>query len=427
VISPTRTAETATTLREPALNSWWPALTGRLSRVKAPFWLGAAIALGVAALGLVLLGGHKFVDLQVYRFGWQALWHGHDLYGVLPATSAGDHLPFIYPPFAAIAFAPVTVLPWAVAAVAMFALSIFALGLTLYLVARRVWAGGGPRGALALTAAALPPAVELEPVRSTLSFGQVNLVLMAMVAVDCLVPGRRRWRGLLIGLAAAIKITPAAFVLFFLVRKDYRGALNVLAGAGGALLAGFLFAPTASMQFWLGKFTHASGLSGSPYATNQTIEAALSRLQAGPVTHAVVWGVLVVAVFVSAVLVMRRCDPPMAMTVNAAGALVISPISWSHHWVWIAPALMTFLGRAAVSGNLRWALATALTAVLFVVAPFQMVPALNDRELHWTAWQHVVGNAYLIPTLLALFIAALRRAPSPSPSTPHLPDSAIAG
>ena len=66
----------------------------------------------------------------------------------------------------------------------------------------------------------LPAALFLEPVRNTLNYGQVNVALMALVAADCLAAAPRWPRGALVGLAAAVKLTPAAFVLFFLLRRD---------------------------------------------------------------------------------------------------------------------------------------------------------------------------------------------------------------
>jgi alpha-1,2-mannosyltransferase len=48
----------------------------------------------------------------------------------------------------------------------------------------------------------------MEPVRSTLGFGQINALVMVAVVLDALLPGRRRTKGLLIGLAAAVKRSP---------------------------------------------------------------------------------------------------------------------------------------------------------------------------------------------------------------------------
>lgn len=179
-----------------------------LLRHKA-FLLAAGAVIGMVAA--VLVARSQFIDLQVYRFGAQALWRGDDLYGPLPPTSAGVTLPFIYPPFAAIALTPLVTAPWWCAAVAMFALSVAALGLALVVTVRVALPH---RRAVAVGLGLVPVALLFEPVRATLGFGQVNLVLMGMVLADGLLPTTRWPRGTLVGLAAAVKITPAAFVLF---------------------------------------------------------------------------------------------------------------------------------------------------------------------------------------------------------------------
>ena len=210
--------------------------------------------LALVLVGVVIYTGGRHIDLQVYRFGVQAWLSGGGLYGPLPQTAAHIALPFIYPPFAALAMIPLAVVPWVVAWTGLLALSTLSLGATLYVVARRLWEAGGRAGALSVASIALPlalavepgkiidfnapdasprPPLSLEPVSQTIQFGQINLLLMALVAIDCLV-ARPRWpRGMLVGIAAAIKLTPAAFVLYFLLRRDYRSAAT--AAVSGAV------------------------------------------------------------------------------------------------------------------------------------------------------------------------------------------------
>ncbi len=356
----------------------------------------------VLALVVACRGG-EFVDLQVYRFGVEALWHGRDLYAASAPTSVGIDLPFIYPPFAAVLLTPFGTVPWWPAAIGMILLSVVALTVTLVLVSSRVgWRGVG--------LVAFPAALVLEPVRSTIEFGQVNLVVMALVVADCLIR-RPRWpRGVLVGLAAAVKLTPLAFVLFFLVTKDVRAARNAAVTAAGATLLGFVVAPESSVRYWTQVVWGASGMGGSPYASNQSIAGALARLGApGPV----LWGVLAMATVCAAIWIMRRIDGPPALVVNAAAALLISPISWSHHWVWVVPALVVLAERAVRTGRRGWTAAAALVALTFVVAPHTLLPADQLRELTWAPWQHVVGNAYLLVTVGLLAVAVLRPQPRP--------------
>jgi hypothetical protein len=219
-----------------------------------------------------------FIDLQVYRLGIEALRDGADMYGQLPQTTIGIGLPFIYPPFAAVVLSPFALLPWDAAAFTFFITSTVALALTLYLVARRRWPEqSGSRLALLAASCATPLAMLLEPIRSTLDFGQVNLLLMALVAADCLAEKPKWRRGMLIGIAAAIKLTPAAFVLYFLVRRDYKAAATAAITGAGATALSFAVLPHESVQYWFGGLGNVSGLSGSSFHTNQSIQAVLAR------------------------------------------------------------------------------------------------------------------------------------------------------
>lgn len=353
--------------------------------------VAAVVATGAVAGAVCSFGP---VDLEVYRFGAQALVQGHDPYGPLPVTRSGISLPFIYPPFAAVGFMVLAAPPLGVAAVVLSGISLAALGVSVYVVVRR---GASQRTAVVATLVLAVVALAFEPVRATLSFGQVNLVLMALVVADCL-SVRTRWpRGLLVGIAVAVKVTPAGFVLFFLLRKDFRAARTAAITFGVATAVGFLMAPGASVAYWFGGgLTGASGLSGSPFATNQTIQGALNRLDLAPLSNLVLSVTLSLLVVVATVVVMRRVDAPVGFLANAVSVLVCSPISWSHHWVWIVPAVLILGARAA---NGRAVAGLAALVVVFVVAPHSLLPSSDLRELAWTPWQHVMGNSYLLLAL----------------------------
>jgi alpha-1,2-mannosyltransferase len=284
--------------------------TGRLGGVLCgrPNWVypvSLPILVAVAVGYAVSLRGH-FLDLEVYRLGVHAWLTGGDIYGVLPVTSAGVVLPFIYPPFAAVLMVPLTVTGWVVAWAALFVLSLACLAATMYLTVRRLWPRGAHLAALAVTSVLVPLCFALEPVRQTFLFGQINLSLMAMVAADCLVV-RTRWpRGALVGLAAAIKLTPGAFLLFFLLRRDYRSAAISAASAAAATGVGALIAPAASRHYWLDGLAGASGVSGSPFFTNQTFQAMFSRAGVGGLEMKVCWLALSVGLVLLAAPAIRR-------------------------------------------------------------------------------------------------------------------------
>lgn len=363
-----------------------------------------------------------FIDLQVYRLGIEAMRDGADLYGELPKTSAGIGLPFIYPPFAAVALAPFALLPWGAAEILYVSVSVAAVAWTLYLVARR-YQPDSKQAALLVAACALPVAMLLEPVRSTIDFGQVNLLLMVLVATDCLLPKTRYPRGMLIGIAAAIKLTPAAFVLFFLVRKDYKAAATAAATGAVATVVSFALLPTESMRYWFGGLGNVSGLSGSAFHTNQSIQAVMARLGITGLPFDVLWLVFGALLLVLVVAAMRKAAdaPVLALSLNAVFTLLVSPISWSHHWVWIAPAL---LGMVCHAYTLPWRSArgwyvTALAVTLvFITAPHSFLPDGEHRETQWTWWEHLFGDTYVwLAVLLVVLYLTTARNPAPRTAT----------
>jgi len=375
--------------------------------------------LALALVNVVVHTGGRHIDLEVYRFGVQAWLAGGDMYGTLPETSDHITLPFIYPPFAAIVLLPLAVAPWVLAWSALLALSTAALGLTFYVVARRLWPSGGRGGALSVASIALPlalavqpgkaidfskpappiPAFALEPVMQTIEFGQVNLLLMALVALDVLVV-RTRWpRGLLIGIAAAIKLTPAAFVLYFLLRRDYRAA--AVAAVSTAVVTGlaFLIAPGPSWRFWLDN--PAGGVSGSPFFTDQNFQAVLARAGVDGTLKTVLWLVLSLGLLALAVPAIRRAPAPLALMATAGVALLVSPTSWSHHWVWVAPFLLVAAASAWRARSFTWLGVTLASAAVFVVAPHQL--DLPHEGTNWTIDQQIFGGTYVWFTVL-LFV-----------------------
>ncbi|WP_169732950.1 glycosyltransferase family 87 protein [Haloechinothrix halophila] len=358
---------------------------------------------------LILQLGIPHIDLQVYRFAVDVWFGNGDIYGPLPMTDVDLELPYIYPPFAILPAIPLALMPMTAAFVVLFALNIVAIAGTLYLVGRRVWPEGGTRGAALIAAAGLSLSLTLEPVRDTFSFGQINLLLMGLVAADCLTRAPRWPRGLLIGIAAAIKLTPAVFVLFFLVRKDYRAA--IVAGITGvaATALGFLTSFSASVEYWFGGLGDTARISGSTYRANQTVTAAFARFGIEKPLLTVLVAVVVLALLILVARTIRHSGPATALALVGTFLVLASPTSWSHHWVWIAPASVVMLAattRAFGDGSrARWPLAAAsgTTVLLFVIAPFHFLPGnhdwtvgVPDVELTWSPWEHLVGDLYIL-------------------------------
>jgi alpha-1,2-mannosyltransferase len=229
-------------------------------------------------------------------------------------------------------------------------------------------------------------------------------------------------RGALAGIAAAVKLTPALFVLFFLLRRDYRATATMAASFAAATAAGFLLAWRDSARYWTNIVFDTARIGNPAYAANQSIQGVLARAGLDPHTPAgtAIWLALSVAVLAAACLGMRHAlaagDDCLALVLNALAALLISPISWSHHWVWIAPALLT-LAALTPEHHTRLPLALAASgAVLFWAGPQWWFPAGHDREVHWAFWQQLIGSSDVYYAVLVLLLSAGARLTSQRPA-----------
>jgi alpha-1,2-mannosyltransferase len=156
----------------------------------------------------------------------------------------------------------------------------------------------------------------------------------------------------------------------------------------------------SSARYWFGG--PAAGVSGSVFYTNQTVQAVLARAEVPALAARAVWLVAAVALLALVAPVVRRAEPAPALVAVAGFALLVSPTSWSHHWVWIAPALLVVAAEAVRRWSPAWATAAVLLAVPFYVAPFRWLPHEQNQELAWNAAQQVVGATYVIIGILAL-------------------------
>jgi alpha-1,2-mannosyltransferase len=393
--------------RRPDSDDW------RLRRGIPALAIGGLLAVSLTSVFSAL---HGFLDLKVYRLGARTWMHHGALYGPMPPVAPGKSFPFTYPPSAALLMTPLAVVPLWLAELLVTATSLGCLGVTVWVVLSRVRPDVGPAVKVWLATAAVVVLVATEPVRLTLWFGQVNLVLMAAVVLDCLTVKPRWPRGLLIGVAAVTKLTPAAFVLFFLVRKDWKAAGTAAVTAAAVVLSGFVLFPRESRQYWFHTIADTNRIGLPDYVGNQSIKGMLARLGLAPSTSTAVWlGLSLAVACIGAVLMHRllvRAEASAwvaAMLVNAVVVLLASPVSWTHHWVWVGPALVAAVAWAAARPSaLRLAAVTAF-ATVFLIGP-GLVPNGAHRELAWSWWQYIPGDMYIIAAV-ALFAVALVRLP----------------
>ena len=347
--------------------------------------LGLEVA---AVIGFAV--GYNALDFRIYMWGGHAVLHDTRLYTDL----AYGHW-FTYSPFAAVVFVPIAALPLTAARVGWDLASLAALAYSLVLIGKLA----GCRPSRLAVAGLVAAAMALDPVYQTLFLGQINLILLALILTDVWRVSRGRTAGLGVGVAAAIKLTPAIFIVFFLLAGKTKPALAGAATFLGCGLIGLAIAPGASRQYWEHLFYDTSRV-GAPYISNQSPYAAAIRI-AGGAAHVGAWYLVIpvalAAVGLAAATVLARGDDWLgAAAVTGCTGLLVSPISWAHHWVWILPALLVLVR----SGH---RVAAGLGYLLFAVAPFWYTPhSGGPREygFHWLVT--LAANCYLIAGLAFL-------------------------
>jgi alpha-1,2-mannosyltransferase len=385
----------------------------------------AAVALAVpaAVLTVVYVGqaGHWFMtDLQVYRWGGLLARRSGPLY----AAKFQGALSFSYPPLSAAVFELLSAVPMLAVKRVVIAGSVLALFGSAWLAV----GSAGLRGRAARAAAALAVtdiALCTDPVQQTIDLGQINLLLMVLVLADLLAPGDRWWRGAGVGLATGLKLTPGIFICYLLVTRRFRAAGTATAAFALTVAVGFAALPGPSRQYWLGGLFLDSSRPGPViYASNQSLLGAIARLAGGSGPALPYWlgAALPVAAIglLAAAVEHRRGRELAAVSLCAVTGLLISPVSWDHHWVWVVPV---FVAVAEAAWRHRSpALWASLVGLILVFAAYPgvgqpgdpgavkgliwSVPAGGNREYRWHGWQLVAGNLYALAGL-GMLCAAL--------------------
>lgn len=357
------------------------------------------------------------IDTDVYRAGAQAFLHGENLY-TQDYKVGGIQLPFTYPPIAAALFVPLAILASSVAGVALTLISTVLLWWCVAIVMRRMFKSLSDTDSRFISYLILPLALSTEPVFQTLQFGQVNVILMALVLMDTFT--KKPWlpRGFWIGLAASIKLTPAVFGLYFLVKKDWKGAgVAIASGIGFSALA-FLFLPSSSKIYWTETLNDPSRIGNLSYITNQSVRGLLSRLMhENQELVEKLWLVAVALCLAGVAVAMWRVGRAGniygALLLNSLIALLCSPVSWSHHWVWLIPMAV---GLAASSWNQRNSApstaATAgvlalLTTIPMFITTFWTMPYDSESYPFWPLILQPSGNSYVVVVIAIVIVAII--------------------
>jgi len=405
--------------------------------------VGAVVAAVAVIVYLIAVATHpmndtlKGFDLQVYLGGaHEAIHHQGSLYTWIYNGNPG--IQFTYTPFAALVFVAGHALSFKALMALVTIVSIVALVATVWIAFRELgWQGSARLGATLLVSGLV---FWTEPVQRELFLGQVELVLMGLITWDICQPDERKWKGAVTGILAGIDLIPAIYIVYLVATRRFRQAAVAAGAFVVTVIIGFAALPHASVTWWLhGNFFQASRTGFVGDQENQSLRGLLTRL-IGTVNGAQApWLVLAVIVglagLAAAVILDRRGYTFAGFMVVALTGLLVSPISWDHHWVWIAPGLALIIDTAVRAGRanrpgLRTAWYALAAAVLIVFAAWpefwkakagllgggliNYAPAAafahgdnpDYPEYHWHGLQLIAGNVELLAGM-GLFVIVL--------------------
>jgi alpha-1,2-mannosyltransferase len=404
------------------LPAWLPARLRAWIRHRTTQRVGIVLGLFLCAWAFdaAFAVRHGFFDLRVY---YGAINHWADGSGelydfLLPRTKYG----FTYPPFAALMMLPMAYIGWQVAIVISMLLTVVAAVAVLYWlvepIARR---HGWSKWFVLGIAAAL--AVAFEPMRETFLFGQVNAILLLLVAADLLflVRNNRSVAGVGIGLATAIKLTPGIFIVYLIITKRYRAAAVASGTTMAATLLAGAVAPDASREFWTDALWNTSRVGDEAFVSNQSLNGVIHRWDhEQPSTIAWIALVLIaMAVWAwRSRQAVRHGDEATGLALTGIIMVLISPITWVHHLVWVLPGLVLLVDRGLVHGLSKrrryWLLGFAGFAYAMMCS--RLVWAFNGSFETFVGW--LGSNAYVWLSLIMLVAIPVATSSAPVSAPP---------
>lgn len=411
-------------------------------------------------------------DVYVYWYALNNWFSGNSLYDwyALPDYKM---YPFTYPPFGAWALSPLTWFDYETAARLMIMAIALQTAVIVALVGRSLGWSWGSAFAIAPWAAILVQQC-LEPFTQSVGFAQVNTAMMALVMIDVAAPDSWKGRGVASGLAAAIKLTPAIAVLIFLLRRQWRSAITMVATSLAVTLLSWVISPGESARFFFDAMWDPQRAGDAYYTSNQNLKGFVARALPEN-TWSIAWAITVALALVAAVWLCLRIQaaatsvvtphviyddaapgplnaaapatgatssaaPATGATVYAASAalaapagdavaapdavatapapvlpenlatlltaavimtlgLLVSPITWSHHWVWGLASVVALIAVALRLKSAPLAAVALVQGALFIMAPHWWFSHGQVNELHWNVAEQLVGSSYTLAAI----------------------------
>lgn len=400
-------------------------------------------------------------DVYVYWYALNNWFSGNSLYDwyALPDYKM---YPFTYPPFGAWALSPLTWFDYETAARLMIMAIALQTAVIVALIGRSLGLSWGSAFAIAPWAAILVQQC-LEPFTQSVGFAQVNTAMMALVMIDVAAPDSWKGRGVASGLAAAIKLTPAIAVLIFLLRRQWRSAITMVATSLAVTLLSWVISPGESTRFFFDAMWDPQRAGDAYYTSNQNLKGFVARALPEN-AWSIAWAIAVALALVAAVWLclciqaaatsvvtphviyddaapgpLNAAAPATGATVYAASAalaapagdavelaasdavaapvlpenlatlltaavimtlgLLVSPITWSHHWVWGLASVVTLIVVALRLNSLALMSTALVQGALFIMAPHWWFSHGQVNELHWNVVEQLVGSSYTLAAI----------------------------
>ena len=398
-------------------------------------WVGGIALMLLSLAPLVWLHlidarpGRWQVDLEVYRNAGVSHLIGRPVYESL--TPPPQLLPFTYPPFPSMMAVPLALLPFHVVGWIWYALQALTNIAIVWIVGARWWRK--PEWWRPLTfGLAMAIGFQMLPVTDGFRFGQVDAFLVFLVLADL-----TRWRplrkvpyGVLVGFAAAIKLTPAIFIVYFAVTRQWRAFWTSAGTAAGLTLFAAAIDFQTSIDFWFGALLDPERLGSNAGVSNQSIRGVIYRLRGDNTLGSLIWAVLVIAVLIVGMRIAARAHelnrPVTAVAAVGLVAVLISPVSWIHHHDWLL-VVFAVLIRLAHGDRKRLTAVGALFLIYLLKWPWWAFWAMNspgDKATEWpiNLWQ-IPANSYVIAALAALLAIGAWQRSEPAASAPVEPEA----
>ena len=371
-------------------------------------------------------------DVYVYWYALNNWFSGNSLYDwyALPDYKM---YPFTYPPFGAWALSPLTWFDYDAAARLMIIAIALQTAVIVALVGRSLSWSWGSAFAIAPWAAILVQQC-LEPFTQSVGFAQVNTAMMALVMIDVAAPANWKGRGIASGLAAAIKLTPAIAVLIFLLRRQWRSAITMVATSLAVTLLSWVISPGESARFFFDAMWDPQRAGDAYYTSNQNLKGFVARALPEN-AWSIAWAITVALALVAAVWLCLRIqaaatsvvtphvisDDAVELAASDAVApvpvlpenlatlltaavimtlgLLVSPITWSHHWVWGLASVVALIAVALRLKSAPLAAVALVQGALFIMAPHWWFSHGQVNELHWNVVEQLVGSSYTLAAI----------------------------